>query len=211
MASRPSQPPRPLRPSRSGGPRTRGARPGARPVAGSSRGAGRSASAGTRTPGGAGRGRAGAAVPARPRFTGRAAILVLVLAVLAVSYASSLRAYLEQRDHVSALHADIAESQATIESLELEKDRWEDPAFVRTQARLRFGWVLPGEIGFQVIDEDGQPLDHDESLDQPAVEADSRPTWWRSAWRSVQVAGRPDGTQQPGPARRILAPRTPHR
>ena len=37
----------------------------------------------------------------RPRLTGRAAILVLVLAVLTVSYASSLRAYLQQREHIA--------------------------------------------------------------------------------------------------------------
>ena len=39
----------------------------------------------------------------RPRFTGRAAVLVLVLAVLTVSYASSLRAYLQQRSHIGDL------------------------------------------------------------------------------------------------------------
>jgi hypothetical protein len=44
----------------------------------------------------------------RSRFTGRAAVLVLVLAVLTVSYASSLRAYLQQRAHIGDLKAQIA-------------------------------------------------------------------------------------------------------
>ena len=44
----------------------------------------------------------------RPRFTGRAAVLVLVLAVLTVSYASSLRAYLQQRSHIGDLKQQIA-------------------------------------------------------------------------------------------------------
>ena len=48
---------------------------------------------------------AGARARRRPRLTGRAAILVLVLAVLAVSYASSLRAYLQQRVHIVELKA----------------------------------------------------------------------------------------------------------
>ena len=40
-------------------------------------------------------------LPARPRFTGRAAILVLVVALLMMSYASSMRAYLDQRRHLA--------------------------------------------------------------------------------------------------------------
>src|SRR5688500_18324178 len=63
-----------------------------------------------------------------PRFTGRAAVLVLVLAVLTVSYASSLRAYLQQRSHIGDLKAQIAEREASINDLEREKKRWDDPA-----------------------------------------------------------------------------------
>src|SRR6478735_3119525 len=60
----------------------------------------------------------------RSRLTGRAAILVLVLAVLTVSYASSLRAYLDQRAHITDLKEQIALRQADIAELEREKRRW---------------------------------------------------------------------------------------
>ncbi|MGI8901412.1 MAG: FtsB family cell division protein [Nocardioides sp.] len=148
--------------------------------------------------------------PPRPRFTGRAAILVLVAAVLMVSYASSLRAFLEQREHRSALTYDIAQSQANIEAMEREKERWDDPAYIRGQARMRFGWVLPGEIGFQVIGEDGKALGHDDSLADPAVIVeDDQPLWWQTAWDSVEVAGSPDELEnRTPPTRRIRAPRT---
>ncbi|MGZ8737520.1 MAG: FtsB family cell division protein [Nocardioides sp.] len=167
---------------------------------------------GSRTRPGGSRPRSQAATPAtapRPRLTGRAAILVLVLAVLMVSYASSMRAYFEQRHHLADLESDIAESQANIEALQREKARWDDPAFVRTQARQRFGWVLPGEIAFQVIGEDGKPLDHDDSLTDPEVttEAD-QPLWWESAWESVEVAGNPEELDDvPPPAMKIRAPK----
>lgn len=155
-------------------------------------------------------GGAGAQAP-RPRFTGRAAILVLVLAVLMVSYASSMRAYLEQRSHLETLHARIAASEDNIEALEREKERWDDPAFVRAQARERFGWVLPGEIGFQVIDEDGTALDHDDSLPDPvATDEEEQPLWWQSAWDSVEAAGNPqDAEDAPEPIERIRAPKPP--
>jgi len=45
----------------------------------------------------------GAVGAVRPRLTSRAAVLVLVLGVLLVSYASSLRSYVDQRRHVADL------------------------------------------------------------------------------------------------------------
>src|SRR6185436_7973740 len=60
----------------------------------------------------------------RSRLTGRAAVLVLVLAVLTVSYASSLRAYLQQRSHINELKVSIAQREAAIDELEDEKTRW---------------------------------------------------------------------------------------
>src|SRR4051812_7524916 len=103
-------------------PRPRG-RTGPRRAAPAARG-GRPAAA-ARPQGGA------TAVPKRSRFTGRAAILVLVLAVLTVSYASSMRAYFQQRSQIGALKDQIALRQASIADLEREKERWQDPAFVR--------------------------------------------------------------------------------
>ena len=139
-------------------------------------------------------------------------MLVLVLVVLAVSYASSMRAYLEQRAHLAALEADIAESRANIEDLEREKERWDDPAFVRAQARERFGWVLPGEVAFQVIDEDGEPLDNTETLSDPAAPVgDDAPLWWQSAWRSVEVAGNPEEALADQPAVQIVPPKPDRR
>ena len=120
--------------------------------------------------------RRGAARRGAPRLTGRAAILVLVLAVLMVSYASSMRAYLEQQRHLAALGQDIASSKADIASLQREKKRWNDPAYVRTVAHQRLGWVLPGEIGFQVLDDDGKPLGAHRHAVRPGVRDRGEPS-----------------------------------
>lgn len=156
-----------------------------------------------------GSGAAARQVPPRPRFTGRAAILVLVLAVLMVSYASSMRAYLEQRQHISALRENVAESRANIAELEREKKRWQDPAYIRAMAHQRLGWVMPGEIGFQVIDENGKPLGHQDTLSDPdSVTEANRPMWWQSAWGSVVEAGKPEASRMaPTPVTRIRAPK----
>lgn len=137
-------------------------------------------------------------------------MLVLVLAVLTVSYASSLRAYLQQRAHIGDLKAQIAEREASINDLEREKQRWEDPAYVKTQARARFGYLMPGETGFEVIGPDGKPLESEATLHDPSEVIKTVPTpWWSSAWDSVELAGNPpkptkdpadlvDGTKREG-------------
>jgi hypothetical protein len=137
---------------------------------------------------------------------------VLVLALLMVSYASSLRAYLQQREHIQSLHESIVTSKADIARLEREKKRWSDPAYVRAMAHERLGWVLPGEIGFQVIDENGKPLDHHDSLADPAVTESGRPIWWKTAWGSMEAAGNPkDESEEPQPVTRIRAPKNTRR
>jgi cell division protein FtsB len=141
---------------------------------------------------------------ARPRLTGRAAILVLVLAVLAVSYASSLRAYLEQRSHIVELKAQIAERRASIDDLEREKQRWQDPAYVSQQARERFGYVKPGDTPFVVLGRDGEPLDSEAELTDPDTIAEEPPrAWYDDAWESVKLAGNPPTKAPPIPLRKI--------
>src|SRR3954453_2088444 len=86
---------------------------------------------------------AAAATPASPprqsRFTGRAMVLVLVLSVLTISYASSLKAYFQQHSQIQSLRAEIVYSESDIHRLEDEKARWQEPAYIREQARARFG------------------------------------------------------------------------
>jgi cell division protein FtsB len=130
------------------------------------------------------------------------AILVLVAAILVVSYASSMRAYLQQRGQISDLRAQIASSQTDIKSLEREKRRWNDPEYVRQQARARFGWVLPGETAYQVIDKDGKPLEHSDALTDPSSVARPVPeSWWGKVYGTLEAADHPK--KKPAPATKI--------
>ncbi len=133
------------------------------------------------------------------------AVLVLVLALLAVSYASSMRAYLQQRAHIEDLKAEITARESSIADLSREKQRWEDPAFVAQQARERFGYVKPGQTPYIMLDENGDPLEPSSDLDDmtpPDPEADL--TWWDREWASVKVAGQPPA-QPELPATRVGA------
>jgi cell division protein FtsB len=145
----------------------------------------------------------------RPRFTGRAAILVVVLAVLAVSYASSLRAYLQQRSHISDLKEQIAERRDNIDDLQREKDRWEDPEYVKQQARLRIGYVMPGETSYVVLDEHGNPIEPESELSDPSTVARRTPDpVYSDVWQSVKLAGDPP-KQAPPPLSEIDGSKDP--
>ena len=150
--------------------------------------------------------------PRPSRFTGRAAVLVLVVAVLVVSYGSSMRAYLRQQHHLAALHTNIHHAKARIAVMQREKERWSDPHYVEARARARFGWVMPGEVGFQVIGRNGKLLDQTDSLgDVAPAPAAQQAAWWQQAWGSVVAAGDPPtekpATKQPAPKMKIR----PHR
>ncbi|KAA1422770.1 septum formation initiator family protein [Mumia zhuanghuii] len=116
------------------------------------------------------------------------AVLLLVLLVLAISYASSLKAFLQQRDALATAQAQIAESSAAIKELEGQKARFDDPEYVEALARSRFGWVKLGEIGFTVIDADGNPVGKGPELPAATQEA-AAPEWYSTLWTSVEVAG----------------------
>ncbi len=141
-------------------------------------------------------------LPRRSSLTTRALALAVVILMLTISYANSLRIYFAQSHEVAATKAEIADRRARIADLQTELDRWNDPAFVKLQARTRLGWVMPGEIGFTVVDADGKPLGGGSELnvgDKPA--SDRAPeSWYTRLWGSVETADKPAPAPEPDPA-----------
>jgi cell division protein FtsB len=124
-------------------------------------------------------------------------VLVLVLSVLTISYASSLKAYFQQHSQIQALRGQIASSESDITRLEAEKTQWNDPAYVREQARARFGYLMPGQTSYVVIGQDGKPLATQSTLSDPRTHSSATPTaWWTTEWKSVQLAGNPPDASQ---------------
>lgn len=131
-------------------------------------------------------------------MTSRLAVLLLVAAVLLVSWASSMRAYLQQQSQINDLKAQISSSQTAIRSLSREKQRWSDPAFVADEARARLGWVMPGETSYQVIGRDGRPLGGGSVLpDASNLPPLIGPAWWTKLDASVRGADHPEAQSSP--------------
>lgn len=164
------------------GPRGPGRKPPKRKPSGSSRGRKATSarkSAAAKKPVSAGSG---------PQLTTRAIVLLSVVLLLVASYTSTLHAWWEQRGDIQASKAEIVMRKQAIADLEDEKDRWNDPAYVKQQARSRFGWVMPGEVGYRVIGADGVVRGDVPTLDEPP-EA-TTPQWYDKLWGSVKQSGK---------------------
>lgn len=144
----------------------------------------------------------------RPRLTGRAMMIILVVSVLVISYASSLRAYIQQRNDINALQTEIAVRKEHIKRLEEQTRRWEDPAYVQQQARERFGYVMPGETAYVALDENGERIQTEPELTDPdsVGSAEQPKAWWDDAWGSVLLAGDPPEQTGDGPESKIDPP-----
>jgi len=140
-----------------------------------------------------------------------------VIGILVLSYASSLRVYLDQQHAIALAQQQIRDHQAEIDRLNSELARWKDPDYVRAQARERLGWVVPGEKGYRVLGPDGQPLGGGAEIDsearRPPGEHDA--TWWEKLWGGMQTADKPTvpKTTQPtiGPTFKPTSTSTPKR
>lgn len=152
--------------------------------------------------------------PPRTRATGRAAVLALVVLALVISYASSLRAWIDQRGEIAEAEAEIAATEERVDQLEQTKQRWHDDAFLRRMARERFGWVLPGEVGYRVIDENGDTVGDTPRLDDAAADEDdvNQPDWYDRVWGSMEAAGEEpesddDQAEPSGPTDDVIKPK----
>ncbi len=127
----------------------------------------------------------------RGSLTGRAAILVVVAGVLVVTLAVPVRAWFAQRAEISGLQADVEAARDRVASLTIQKERWQDPAFVAAEARRRLHFVLPGEIGYTTLGADGKP-----ALEVAAAAiAVSKMSWYERLWTGAQEAD--DAADQP--------------
>ena len=127
--------------------------------------------------------------------TWRLVVLLAVIAGIGLVLANSLRVYFAQSAEIAAVRAEIAAEQERIAEMQDQVARWEDPEYVRSVARVRLGWVMPGEIGYRVIDADGNPLEG-ATMDELAPELQGE--WYEKMWTSVRLADSPVEDEEQG-------------
>ena len=80
-------------------------------------------------------------------------ISVIVLGTFIVS--QDVQTYLDQRREIVEMEESIAQAEAAVEEMQAERDRWQDPVYIRSKARDRLYYVLPGEVSYLVMDSEG--------------------------------------------------------
>lgn len=112
---------------------------------------------------------------------------LLVIAVLVL--APTLSSVLEQRQQLADLQASVDRQQQQVDELREQRARWDDPSYIRAQARDRLLYVMPGETSYLVID-DGAPSVAPEDATPISSEVQrTRDDWARSLLASIVTAG----------------------
>jgi cell division protein FtsB len=129
----------------------------------------------------------------------RAAILAAVVCVLTLTIAGPVRTYFAQRTEMKQLAASEAALRHQISDLEQQKGKLADPAYVAAQARERLGFVMPGEIPYQVQLPPNAALPADPGS-APTPRATNDP-WYTSLWHTIADSPHgPPAVQPPPPA-----------
>lgn len=100
--------------------------------------------------------------------------------------------YVAQQQRLSALQHQVAQQEQDVQALELDVQRWDDPAYVAAQARERLMYVMPGETQYRLTDTSGREVPQS-AAQREAAEA-SKDDWFVTMWESVGGASRLDPT-----------------
>jgi len=102
----------------------------------------------------------------------------------------SIRNLCRQREFIGDAER-IADQQAEVADLEREKKRWDDPAYVKAQARERLHFVMPGETQYVVVDPLPAEADGAQARGTgPTTAASPDEAWFARLWASTQQSAR---------------------
>ena len=124
-------------------------------------------------------------VPAKA-FSGRMLALFVVMIAITIMLAPTVKIFFEKRAEIAALQADISAKQSEQNDLRRQVSRWQDPNYVKQQARDRINMVMPGETGYWVF---GSDLPAGESGGAAGAATSQDPAklpWVDSLWDSIR-------------------------
>ena len=116
----------------------------------------------------------------------RAAILAAVVCVLTLTIAGPVRTYFGQRTEMNQLKATEAQLRSQIANLEEQKVKLADPVFIAAQARERLGFVMPGDIPYQVQLPADAAVPGAPGSEATATKSDQ--PWYTALWHTIADA-----------------------
>lgn len=133
-------------------------------------------------------------------FGSRRRLLLAVVTVLLIVFlaAPTTKIYLDQRAEIQTLQQSISENQSSRDDLKHQVQLWEDPEYIRQQARERLLMVEPGQRSYLVV---GAEAVGDQAPQSSAIQEEAdRAAWADALWGSVLDAGWPQERTSPSQA-----------
>ena len=81
----------------------------------------------------------------RVRGNARPLALIAIIFVFTLTLAPPIKNYFTQRAQISALKSQVVSDRTALEKARAELSTWQDPNYVKSQARERLHFVMPGE------------------------------------------------------------------
>lgn len=125
-------------------------------------------------------------IPAKA-FSGRMLALAVVMVAITIMLAPTVKIFFDKKAELDALNADIAAREAEGTALRQQVSRWQDPNYVKQQARDRINMVMPGETGYWVFGSD-LPAGTDAVEPGAATPDPADLPWVDSLWESITRA-----------------------
>ena len=90
----------------------------------------------------------------RRRGSGRTLALSAIFFILALTIAPPIQHYFTQRAQINSLRAQVSTDTKALEEAKKELLLWRDPEYIKSQARERLHFVMPGERQYIVTGTD---------------------------------------------------------
>jgi cell division protein FtsB len=121
--------------------------------------------------------------------SGRSFTVAVVLFALALFLAPPIKNYFVQRAQISALQSQLKSDKAALVAAKKELMLWQDPNYIKSQARERLHFVLPGERQYIVTGDDGSDSNNPNTVDVVENLPEGQ-AWYTRLIASITEAGK---------------------
>ena len=123
----------------------------------------------------------------RRRTSNRVLALSAIFFILALTIAPPVKHYFTQRAQISALKAELSADNTALQKAREELLLWQDPEYIKSQARERLHFVLPGERQYIVTDGENNEQQNGSTKIASSL-ADGQP-WYARLIASISETG----------------------
>ena len=122
------------------------------------------------------------------RFSGFTVLMLGLLILAVMVLAPNLRILIEQQQNIARLQTQVDEAQESVDALNENVARWDDRAYIESQARDRLYYVYPGEVSYLVTG-DAAALTTNDGVPVSASIQTTKIDWVQSLVSSIYTAG----------------------